>query len=176
MGEEIMKLKCSLGTVGMTMGIWLAASSFAYGETSGAMTIESGKNVKINLVLTVDGKEMLNTEGHEPIVYTVGQNQILPGLEKELNGLKVGDRKDVILNPQDGFGEIDPKAFVELPKSQFPEGKEIVKGATLDLVGPSGNRVPAVITEVKESTVMLDVNHPLAGKQLHFQAVVLEIT
>ena len=81
----------------------------------------------------------------------------------------------VTVEPADGYGQPDPKAVKEFPKTSMPKGMELKQGLVLQANAPDGNSFPAVIKEVKDSTVLLDFNHPLAGKQLQFKVKIVGV-
>ncbi len=128
----------------------------------------------MNYELSVDGEIIDSTDGREPFQYIHGKNQIIPALERQLEGLKVGDEREIILGPEDAYGVLDPEAYVEIPKSQLPQ-VDIQVGTRLGMIGPDGARLPATIVEIRFETVLLNLNHPLAGKELHFLIRILEI-
>ena len=136
--------------------------------------IENGKKVSMHYELTVDGEVVDTTEGREPFNYIHGKQQIIPALEKHLEGLKEGDEREIILGPEDAYGIIDPNAYIEVPKSQMPQ-IDLEIGTQLGIIGPDGVRVPAMIVEIKSETVILNLNHPLAGKELRFTIQILEV-
>ncbi len=136
--------------------------------------IQDGKTVKMNYELSVDGEVIDSTDDRESFQYIHGKNQIIPALERQLAGLKVGDEREIILGPEDAYGIIDPEAMVEIPKSQLPQ-VDIEVGTRLGMIGPDGARFPATVVEIRLETVLLDLNHPLAGKELHFFIRILEI-
>jgi len=136
--------------------------------------IKNGRAVKMNYELSVDGEIVDSTDGREPFQYIHGKNQIIPALERQLEGLKVGDEREIILGPEDAYGVLDPEAYVEIPKSQLPQ-VDIQVGTRLGMIGPDGARLPATIVEIRFETVLLNLNHPLAGKELHFLIRILEI-
>jgi FKBP-type peptidyl-prolyl cis-trans isomerase SlyD len=159
------------------MGCILASGlCFVAGSTFAAdATIAAGKKVKFDYTLTVDGQVVETTQGKQPLDYIHGQNQIIPGLEKQLEGMKVGDSKKIIVKPEDGYGPVMKEAFREFEKSKLPKDVEPQVGMMLELKDPEGNAYPAAISEVKETTVMLDFNHPLAGKELTFDVKVVSV-
>ena len=139
------------------------------------MTVSSGKTVSIEYTLKLDDKTVVDSNvGSDPLTFVQGSSQIIQGLEKEMEGLKVGDTKQVTVNPKEGYGEINEKAFNEVDKSQIPADAAKV-GAMLQGKNSTGQAVYAKVAEVKEKTVVLDYNHPLAGKTLHFDVKVLNI-
>ena len=137
--------------------------------------IENGKKVKINYTLTVDGDYVDGTDGREPFEYVQGKNQIIPGLERHLEGLGVGDEREVIVGPDDAYGVEDPNAYIEIAKSKMPEG-ELELGMLVHATGPDGRQMVVRVAEIREETIVLNFNHPLAGKELHFKIVILEIS
>ena len=138
------------------------------------LVIKNGKAVKMNYELSVNGEIIDSTDGREPFQYIHGKNQIIPALERHLEGLKIGDEREIILGPEDAYGIVDPEAYVEIPKSQLPQ-VDIQVGTRLGMIGPDGARLPATVVEIRFETVLLDLNHPLAGKELHFLIRILEI-
>ena len=136
--------------------------------------IENGKTVKMTYELSVDGEVIDSTQEREPFQYIHGKSQIIPALEKQLEGLNAGDEREIILGPEDAYGVVDPEAYVEVPKSQLPQ-VDIQVGTRLGMIGPDGARLPATVVEIRFETVLLDLNHPLAGKELHFFVHILEI-
>src|SRR5919109_5621509 len=128
-------------------------------------TVKDGSVVSLQYTLSgEDGKAIESNKGKEPLKYTHGQHQIIPGLEKELSGMKVGQEKHVKVKPEDAYGQVDPKAVQEFPKDKIPpEGQKV--GMVLAARGPQGETIPVKVKEVKEKTVVLDMNHPMAGKK-----------
>ena len=134
--------------------------------------ISKGKAVRIAYNLTVDGKLIKSISAAKPLRYIHGRKAISLGMENALRGLKVGERKKFILSPKEGYGAENPKSFMEMPKSRFPKrdhfiGKEIT--STRD------GKFLATVRAVKSSTLVLDFNHPLAGKKLHYEVLVIAI-
>jgi FKBP-type peptidyl-prolyl cis-trans isomerase SlyD len=121
-----------------------------------------------------DGKLIESNKGKDPLKYTHGSKQIVPGLEKELAGMKVGGEKRVKVKPEDAYGAVSSKAFQEVPKEQIP-ANGLKVGAILAAKGPQGQEIPVRIHQIKEKTVVLDLNHPMAGKTLLFDIKILDI-
>lgn len=138
-------------------------------------TVEDGRVVTLNYVLTVDGEVVDSSEEGKPITFIQGQGQIIPGLESELYGMEVGQNKDVIVPPENGYGELDPENFAEFPRDQFPAEIPLEPGVELELHDKEGKTVGARIDSIKDNSVRLDFNHPLAGKELHFNVEVIDL-
>ncbi len=118
---------------------------------------------------------MLDTnKGKDPLIFTHGRGQIIPGLEKALLGMKQGETKHVTVPPAEAYGAKDPQAMIELPKDRVPP--DVVVGAQLTGRNQNGQPVRAVVKEIKEKSVLLDFNHPLAGTTLIFDIKVLSVT
>lgn len=142
---------------------------------AGDPAIGNGSTVKLEYTLTDDKGALLDTNKEkEPLVYTHGQGQIIPGLEKALIGLRTGDAKHVVIRPEEAYGPIRPEAVVEVPKERIPEKLQTV-GAHLVAQSKDGQPMHAFVKEVKEKTVVLDTNHPLAGKALTFDVKIVGI-
>ena len=140
-----------------------------------AAAIHEGAVVSIEYTLTDEaGKVIESNVGKDPLSYIHGAGQIVRGLERELNGLKVGDRKKVQITPEDGYGPTNEKAFQEIPREGIPAEAQ-KPGAMLMTQAPDGRAVPVRVHEVKEKTVVVDLNHPLAGKTLNFEVEIKDI-
>lgn len=131
--------------------------------------------VSIDYTLTVDGQVVDTTEGDEPLSFLQGHQNIIPGLERELSGMKIGDSKQVVVSPAEAYGEIDPDNIIDVPRSEFPEEIPLEKGTELEVKNSDGEVLSATINEVNKDTVKLDFNHPLAGKELTFDVTVVDL-
>jgi FKBP-type peptidyl-prolyl cis-trans isomerase SlyD len=137
--------------------------------------VKDGSVVSLQYSLSEeDGKLIESNKGKDPLKYTHGSKQIVPGLEKELTGMKVGGEKRVKVKPEDAYGVVNAKAFQEIPKEQIP-ANGLKVGATLAAKGPQGQESPVRVHEIKEKTVVLDLNHPMAGKTLLFDIKILDV-
>ncbi len=140
------------------------------------MKIASGSVVGIDYSLHLGDGKVIDASGPgEPMTYLHGEGQIVPGLESALEGLSVGDKKQVVLTPGEGYGEHDPHGLQEVPRGAFPPDFEPKVGMELTAEGPNGEPVPFSVREVRPETVVIDLNHPLAGKTLHFDVTVREV-
>jgi FKBP-type peptidyl-prolyl cis-trans isomerase SlyD len=136
--------------------------------------IKNGSVVSFEYTLSDEkGKAIESNKGKKPLTYTHGSGQILPGLQKGLAGMKVSEQKTVKLKPEEAYGQIDPKAVSEVPREQIPPEAQKA-GATVFARNAKGT-FPVRVREVKEKTVLLDFNHPLAGKALTFNVKILDI-
>jgi FKBP-type peptidyl-prolyl cis-trans isomerase 2 len=144
-------------------------------EKGDALVVVEGKTVKVNYSLEVDGKVLDSSEGREPLEFKVGSGQMIPGFEKGVMGMKVGEKKSFKVSPEDGYGPEDPKAILDVPISKLPPEIKPEAGMTLYAQAPDGRKVPVRIMEVKDDVVVMNFNHPLAGKTLNFDVEVLEI-
>ncbi|HET9554532.1 MAG TPA: peptidylprolyl isomerase [Anaeromyxobacteraceae bacterium] len=144
------------------------------------MKIGKGSVVSLQYKLHLgDGVVVDESEVGDPLVYLHGESQIVPGLERELEGLEVGGSKQVTVAPADGYGEADPNGVQKVPRTAFPDGFEPKAGQELVAQGPDGEPLPFVVKGVERSLegelVIVDFNHPLAGKTLHFDVTVTEV-
>ena len=144
-------------------------------EPSMPLDVHDNMDVGLEYTLTVDGTVVDSTDGKDAFHYVHGQQQMIPGLERQLAGLHVGDAKEVTVNPDEGYGQVDSAAFVEVPKTQLPAGVTPEVGLVLRGVNPDGQSFRARIHEIKDETVTLDLNHPLAGKTLTFKVKIIGI-
>jgi FKBP-type peptidyl-prolyl cis-trans isomerase SlyD len=137
--------------------------------------IENGSTVSIEYTLRrEDGETVYSNVGEDPLTYTQGNGEILPALEEALLGHEVGDVEEVKLTAEQAHGPINPAAYKEVPLDELPEGLRTV-GATLVAVDPDGGQQPIRVHEVREESVILDFNHPLAGQALRFDVKVLAV-
>ena len=137
--------------------------------------IEDGRTVKFDYKLTIDGQVVESSEGKEPLEYEHGAGAIIPGLEKKLAGMIAGDERTVIVAAKDAYGEINEEAYREVEKSKFPADFTPEPGMIIEIRNPDGGAVPAIVWEVKENTVVLNFNHPLAGKTLQFDVKIVSV-
>jgi FKBP-type peptidyl-prolyl cis-trans isomerase SlyD len=144
-------------------------------ETKAAPAIEAGSKVLLEYTLRDDdGKVLDSNKGRDPLTYVQGEQQIVPGLERALNGMHAGEEKQVVLAPAEGYGTVDPQAVAEVPKQLIPADSLSV-GAELLARSREGATRLVRIKEIKDETVVIDLNHPLAGKTLHFDVRVVGV-
>ena len=126
--------------------------------------------------LTSDAGEVLDTSsGRQPLAYIHGKGGILPGLEQALDGKEVGDEFKVRIKAEDAYGKYMDGMEQRVSRDQFPAEMELMIGMQLQAKGPDGQAHPVMITEITDSEVVLDPNHPLAGVPLNFEILVKEV-
>ncbi len=146
------------------------------------MTTKSMK-VADNVVVTMeyllkldDGAEIDRSDEQDPLQFLQGHGQIIPGLEKELYGMQIGDEKEVELSPSDAYGDFDPEHFETVSRDIFPADLDLSVGRSLQLRdADSGNTFQATVTDLNEENVVLDFNHPLAGQTLFFEIKIADL-
>lgn len=131
--------------------------------------------VSLDYTLSVDGEVVDTTVGAEPINFVQGQGQILPALERQLTGMTVGETRDIFIAANEGYGDYDPTMVTDVPRGQFPSDFVFVLGGQLRIQDSSGNTFNATIRGIGPEKIELDLNHPLAGKDLLFQARVVDL-
>ncbi len=141
-----------------------------------AMLIFDKKVVRLAYTLrNVAGEVIDSSADGEPLAYIHGAHQIVPGLERELDGLKAGAVKDVVVAPEDGYGLPDPQGIFSIPRSVFPDGVELEIGTQFVGEDDEGRAVPLRVVELRESEVVVDANHVLAGETLYFHVEVRDV-
>lgn len=137
-------------------------------------TVSKGKVIFLEYTLKLEDNQVVDTNvGKDPLTYTQGANEIVPGVESALEGMAVGQAKHVVVAPSEGYGDRNPNALQEVPKKNVPQ--DIKVGTQLQGKDTAGREVRPIVTEIKEDTVLLDFNHPLAGKTLFFDLKVVNI-
>lgn len=122
-----------------------------------------------------DGAIIDRSDAGQPMRYLHGQGQIVPGLEKALEGKEPGTEAKVVVSPDEGYGDRDDQAVRTIPREAFPPDAPISVGAEFVVVDDQHNQVPLKITAVTDGNVTVDFNHPLAGKTLHFNVKVVDV-
>lgn len=137
---------------------------------------KSGDTVRIHYTGTLaDGSTFDTSDGRDPLEFTVGTGQIIPGLDKAIPGMAIGDRKVVEVPCDEAYGQHHPQGVQEVPRAQIPDNIPTDVGTQLQMQGPQGQPIPVVITDASDDSVTIDANHPLAGKDLTFDIELVEI-
>lgn len=139
------------------------------------MIIEKGKTVTFEYTLTIEkSNEVIDTNvGGEPLTFTHGSSQIIPGLEDQMTGMKAGDQRKVTVKPEDAYGPKLEEAVIELRTEQVPENSRKI-GSMLQTQSPEGQIIRGRITRIDDDKAVIDLNHPLAGETL-FDVNVLDV-
>ena len=137
--------------------------------------IEDGSIVRIEYTVTDEAGKLLDSnKGRKSLQFTHGRQEMIPGVERQLLGMHPGEEKKLVVTPEEGYGPVDPAAQTEVPREMVPpEAQEV--GKRLVARNRAGAPRMVMVKEVKEQTVVLDLNHPLAGKTLLFDVKVLEV-
>jgi FKBP-type peptidyl-prolyl cis-trans isomerase SlyD len=136
-------------------------------------SVQNDTVVAMEYTLHVDGEKIDSSEGQDPLQFLVGYGNIISGLEREMMGMKVGESKDVVIQPEDAYGEFDEDAFLDVPREQFPKDMPLEEGLELTVRDDSGQSRYARIEGIEGDNVTLNFNHPLAGDELHFNVKVV---
>lgn len=139
------------------------------------MQIKKDTAVSIDYILKDDVGEVMDKSENGQFVFLAGANNIIPGLESALDGKAAGDALEIVIAPEDAYGEVDPGRVQKMPRSAFPEGSDIQVGAQFHGAGPEGNSIAVTVTSIEGDEIEIDGNHPLAGKTLHFSVNVVEV-
>ncbi len=143
------------------------------------MTISTDKVVSLTYQLKVDGNIVDQTDSTQPLQFLYGHGQMIPGFERQLEGLKKGDKYEFSVPAEEGYGNVIPEEVVEIGMETFmEEGKlipELVLGGVIHMQDNHGNRLRGEVREIREATVIMDFNHPLADKHLDFTGEILDI-
>ncbi len=137
---------------------------------------KEGDKVKVHYTGKFEDGEVFDSSAdREPLEFTLGQGQVIPGFENGIKGMEIGEKKSITVAPEDGYGPRHDQNIIEVKKSVFPADIVPEVGRQLQVQSPDGNRMNVVISDVKDETVTLDANHPLAGKTLVFDVELVEI-
>jgi len=142
------------------------------------MVIKDKDKVTLDYEGRFENGEIFDTSKHEehshPLTFVVGEGQVIPGFEKAVLGMNVDEEKEFEIEPEDGYGMPDERLYQEVPRNVLPSEPEPQIGMTLVMQTPQGD-IPVMISEVKTDSVILNLNHPLAGKKLIFKIKVLQV-
>ena len=138
-------------------------------------TVEDGVVVSMEYTLHVDGELLDSSDGQGPLQFLVGYGNIIPGLEEEMRGMKIGDSKDVVVEPKNGYGEFDSEAFLKVPRTDFPKDMPMEVDTELTVHDEEGNSRYARVDSIEDDQVTLNFNHPLAGDELRFHVKVVAL-
>lgn len=139
------------------------------------MKVSKGDIVSVEYTIRLDDDRVIETTvGEAPLSYTHGQNEILQGLEAGLDGMERGAAKVITVEPVDAYGEIHSEGFFEVQRERVPAEAQRV-GTKLETTAPDGRVVFPYVAEIRTDVIVLDLNHPLAGRTLRFDVRVVDI-
>ena len=142
------------------------------------MAIKNGDKVTLDYEGKLENGEIFDSSKHgdhsHPLTFIVGEKQVIPGFENAVIGMEVDGEKEFSIKPEEAYGMPDERLYHEVPKNVLPQGPEPKVGMVLMMKTPQGE-VPVMISEVKENSIVLNMNHPLAGKTLTFKIKVLKV-
>ena len=140
------------------------------------MTAKANDKVKVHYKGTLSNGEVFDSsEGRDPLEFTLGTGQVITGFDKGIEGMKMEESKTLNIPADEAYGEIRKELIQEVPKSHIPEEIKPEFGLQLMSNAPDGQQIPLVVTEVKDETIVVDANHPLAGKDLVFEITLVGI-
>lgn len=140
------------------------------------MKIEKNKAVSIHYTLTLtSGEEVDSSAGKDPLSIIVGAQQIIPGLENELIGMELGEKKKIVVQPEEGYGIKNDELLHTVNKEQVPNAEDMKVGEILRAQGENGEVFEGVVIESDEQNLTVDFNHPLAGEELTFDTEIVTI-
>ena len=139
--------------------------------------VKKGDKVKVHYTGKLqDGSVFDSSIDREPLEFEVGAGMMIAGFDAAVNGMKIGDKKVAEIPANEAYGEVNKDMIVEVKRTQLPPDLEPQVGQQLGMQQPNGQSVPVVVTEVKEESIVIDANHPLAGKDLIFEIELMEIS
>lgn len=139
-------------------------------------TAKQGDTVQVHYTGKLDdGTVFDSSEGREPLSFTLGEGQVIPGFETAALGMEVGETKEARVEVDEAYGERRDDLLLEVPREQLPDGLEVDVGTPLQLQQPDGRAVPVTVSALDDEQVTLDANHPLAGQPLTFELTLVDI-
>ncbi|HNY66046.1 MAG TPA: peptidylprolyl isomerase [Deltaproteobacteria bacterium] len=140
------------------------------------VSVKNGDTVKVHYTGKFeDGMVFDSSVGGDPLEFTLGESEVIPGFEEAALGMNVGDRKTVFIKPENAYGAYNDNLVVNMPKEYFPEDISPELGMRLIIVDNNGEELPVVVSDIQDDSVRLDANHPLAGKTLVFDIELIDI-
>jgi len=142
------------------------------------MPIKKGDKVKVEYTGTFDdGTVFDSSEKHgKPLEFTAGEGKVIKGFDNAVIGMEKGEEKEIKISPQDAYGEHKPELIKKIPRDKIPKEPEPKPGMMLAVNTPDGKQFPALIKEVNDKEVTIDLNHPLAGKNLNFKFKLVDVS
>lgn len=140
------------------------------------LVIGPGTKITLHFALQLDNGEMVDSNfERDPATFTVGDGNLLPGFEKALFGMLEGEHKTLLIKPEDGFGQRNPNNIQEIARSQFSPDLELSEGLMLSFADAQKTELPGVVVRFDDDVVVVDFNHPLAGRDILFEVAIIKI-
>ena len=144
------------------------------------MEIAKHTVTSLTYALRIDGELIEKNDNDNPLTFLAGVGMMIPGFERQLMGKKPGDNYDIMIQPEEGYGEVDPEAIIDLSKDVFKVNGQLqedllYEGNVIPLQDQEGHPLHGTVVEIGEDKVKMDFNHKLAGKTLHFIGEILEV-
>jgi len=159
---------------GLAMIMFLCTTEVWAQEPKAAVLVQKGATVSIEYTIFDEQGLVIETnKGGNQVSYIQGQGQLIPGVDRALEGMRVGEKKTLKLKPEDAYGQINPAARLAVPKAKIPA--ELLTGGAKLLAHAGRQVVPGRVQEIRQDTVVVDVNHPLAGKTITVDIEVMNI-
>ena len=143
------------------------------------MPVKKGDKIKVDYTGKLDDGTVFDTsvkEGGQPLEFEAGSGQVIKGFDEAVIGMEKGDEKEIKLTPDQAYGQPKDELIKKVPRDQLPKEQDPKEGMVLGITLPNGQQLPAKIIEVSDTEVTLDLNHPLAGKNLNFKIKVIDIS
>lgn len=140
-----------------------------------AALITQGKKVQFHYKLYVNKQLIDSTENKAPLAFVYGDGTIIPELARQMRGLKTGDKKAIFIKADQAYGQPNPEAFREIPKTLLPKGMKPQEGQVFQFTAENGSQLPGMVWKVNAHTVLINLNHPLAGQDLTFEIEIVSI-
>ncbi len=140
------------------------------------LAIGPGTKITLHFAVQLDNGDMVDSNfERDPAIFTVGDGNLLPGFEKALFGMLEGEHKTLLIKPEDGFGQRNPNNIQEIARSQFSPDLELSEGLMLSFADAQKTELPGVVQRFDDEVVVVDFNHPLAGRDILFEVAILKI-
>jgi FKBP-type peptidyl-prolyl cis-trans isomerase 2 len=138
--------------------------------------VKKGDKVKVHYHgRLTSGETFDKSEGREPLEFEVGSGSVIVGFDEGVTGMAVGEKKTITIPADEAYGPSNPDMLIEMPKDRFPKDMEVEVGMPIGMSDGQGQQFQVIVKEIKEDSVILDANHPLAGKDLVFDLELVDI-
>jgi len=138
--------------------------------------VKKGDKVKLHYTGRLeDGKVFDSSKDRDPIQFEAGAGEIIPGLDEAIIGMEAGEKKDISISSDNAYGNYEEKLLIDIPNDKLPKDIKPEKDKLLNLVDKQGRTIPAKVMEIKDNSIVVDANHPLAGQDLDFEIELVEI-